>query len=367
LTDTGGVEQDPITEAAGAYLANAFERDGAFVAADGSVTSEAQSYGLLRALWSNDPGGFARIWGWTQAHLLRPDGLSSWLWKDGKVADASTASDADTDTAYALLTAAHRWDSAAYQAHGETMVAAIWAKEVVQVGTIPYATAGDWATGKDVLPLNPSYFAPYAYRVFGKLDPAHDWYGLLKGGYQMIDAASKATLGGPRSAGLPPDWIGLNRSTGALEPLALPGPLSGKDTTRYSFDAARLFWRVALDGRWTGDGRDAAFLQRASFLAEEVGRKGTVSAAYGHDGSVVEEGPSPVATAGALAALMHIDPVKADQLYAHAIAEPSAQQQSPQGTYWGDPTDLYGQEWTWFAAAFYSNHIPDLWGGGLST
>ena len=38
-----------------------------------------------------------------------------------------------------------------------------------------YLTAGDWAPGEQVIPLNPSYFAPYAYRVFAEADPGHDW------------------------------------------------------------------------------------------------------------------------------------------------------------------------------------------------
>lgn len=348
-----GSEQDPQMQAANT-LQN-FGQGGAYVAADGSVTSEAEAYALLRAVWSNDPTSFDEAWTWTQSHLLRPDGVSSWVWKGGKVADPSTATDADTDMAYALLAAGKRWGRPALEASGARMVQAIWDSEVVTVKGRPYAVAGDWGAKDAVLPVNPSYFSPFAYRVFGVVDPSHDWFGLMNAGYQLIDSAAQAPLGAGVSAGLPPDWIGLDRNTGALVPLSLPG----RNTTQYSFDAARTFWRVALDYRWTTDGRDAAFLQRAQCLAEEVGRRGTVSAAYAHDGTVLQSQPSTVSVAGAIAALMTIDKAKAATLYWGSIV--GAATTGPQGTTWGDPTDLYAQEWAWFAAGLYNNTLPNLW------
>ena len=49
--------------------------------------------------------------------------------------------------------------------------------------------------------INPSYFSPYAYRVFKDADPEHDWYSLLDSGYDILFAASSASLGAERSAG----------------------------------------------------------------------------------------------------------------------------------------------------------------------
>ncbi|MGH2717828.1 MAG: glycosyl hydrolase family 8 [Actinomycetota bacterium] len=351
----GPPQLNPMTAATG-YLDATFDQQGAFTAADGSVTSEAESYALLRAVWSNDPATFAQVWGWTQTHLQRPDGLMSWLYQGGKVADPSTATDADTDIAYALAVAGRQWNQPAYLAEARRMVAAIWSVEVVEVKGAPYAVAGDWAASGPVLAIDPSYFAPYAYRVFAQLDPGEDWYGLLNAGYSLMNNAAQAPLGAAVSSGLPPDWIGMDRATGALQPLAL----SGKGTTTsYGYDADRVFWRIALDYRWTGDTRDAAFLRRASFLDQEVARKGTVSAVYAHSGQVVSDAYSPVAIAGALAALSVLDTPKADGLYWQGIVGAAAQ--GTKGTYWGDPSDLYGQEWVWFATAFYTNRLPNLW------
>jgi hypothetical protein len=36
-------------------------------------------------------------------------------------------------------------------------------------------------------------------------------------------------------------------------------------------------------------------------------------------------------------------------------------QHLPDGAaYWGDPGDLYGQEWGWFATALYADQLADL-------
>ena len=106
--------------------------------------------------------------------------------------------------------------------------------------------------------------------------------------------------------------MGLDRATGEPVPLRL----EKGDTTRYGFDAARAYWRVALDLRWTGDGRARAYLSQAGFLRDEVQRKGEVSAVYARDGTIEERTPSVVGQAGALAALLTLDPPLAHKLYA---------------------------------------------------
>jgi endo-1,4-beta-D-glucanase Y/4-amino-4-deoxy-L-arabinose transferase-like glycosyltransferase len=337
-----------------AAIAGRFERAGAFADAEGRVTSEAQSYAMLRAVWSGNRPAFERAWSWTSANLLGEHGLPAWLWQDGTVADAHTATDANADIALALLMAGKRWDDAALTQAGTAMVQAIWEREVVMVDGRPYLAAGDWATRGDVVALNPSYFAPYALRIFAEADPAHDWAGVIDTGYETLFAAASSALGGARSAGLPPDWVGLDRATGTLVPLAL----EQKDTTRYGYDAARTYWRVALDARWSGDGRATTFLQQAGFLRDEVERKGYVSAIYAHDGRIVESPPSMVGDAGALAALMTLEPAAAHRLYVARLAETTRDEH---GVAWGQARDLYAQEWAWFMTALYADALPDLW------
>lgn len=354
--DRPGVTEQRLLDSSAAAIARRFERDGAFPDAEGRVTSEAQSYAMLRAVWSDDRAAFERAWGWTRASLLDEGGLPAWLWQDGQISDRHTASDATVDVALALLMAGKRWDDAALTEAGAAMVGAIWEREVVTVGGRPYLAAGDWATHGEVVALNPSYFAPYAYRVFAEVDPAHDWRGVIDTSYEVLFDASSAALGAARSAGLPPDWVGIERASGQLVPLAL----EAQATTSYGYDAARTYWRVALDGRWSGDGRAEAFLRQAGFLRDEVARKGYVSAVYTHDGRIEEGASSVVGDAGALAALLTLDPEAAHRLYTAQLAGITSDEHGPA---WGDPRDLYAQEWGWFATALYADALTDLWHG----
>lgn len=361
--DKAGRTEAAMLSQSHAAIGRQFERNGAFVDADGQVTSEAQAYALLRAVWSDDRALFDRTLAWTLDNLLRDGGLPAWLWRDGAVADANTASDADADMALALLMAGRQWDDPALLDAGRQMVQAIWAHDVVTVDGTPYITAGDWAGSDATLALNPSYFAPYAYQIFGEVDPEHNWTGVIDSGYGVLFDASRQTLGAERSAGVPPDWIGLDRQTGQVVPLDLPGV----QTTRYGYDAARTYWRVALHRLWNNDGRAWAFLQQAGFLRDEVTRpvgdgtaqKGFASAVYEHDGTPVEEAPSMVGQAGALAALLALDEPTAHLLYAGQIDGTATR--TPNGLSWGNPRDLYTQEWGWFATALYANALPDLW------
>jgi endo-1,4-beta-D-glucanase Y len=357
-----GATETQLLAATNATITKRFERSqsGAYVSSDGSVLSETQAYALLRAVWSDDRAAFERVWTWTSANLLRADGLPAWLWRDGAIVDVHSATDADTDIALALLMGGRRWNDSRLIQEGREMVAAIWRAEVVSVAGKPFLTTGDWVTSADqgVVPFNPSYFAPYAYRVFREVDPEHDWTGVIDSGYESLFAASRETLGAVRSAGLPPDWVGVDTATGAVSPL----PLEGKpDTTVYGYDAARTYWRIALDREWSRDGRADAYLRQAGFLRDEVARKGAPSAVYAHDGSVVSDGSSMVSTAGALAALSTLDSDAAHGLYAGHVLGGVVSSAGEGHVWWGSPGDVYEQAWGWFATALYAGELKDLW------
>jgi endo-1,4-beta-D-glucanase Y/4-amino-4-deoxy-L-arabinose transferase-like glycosyltransferase len=358
----GATEAALLRDGAAAITAR-FARDGAYADAEGDVTSEAQSYAMLRAAWLGDRAAFDAAWAWTQAELINPQGLPGWRWRDGALHDANSAADADTDMALALLMAGRRWGDQALLDAGRSMARAIWAHDVAIVAGRPYMSAGSWAPAGEVVAINPSYLAPYAYRVFAAADPEHDWLALVDTSYELLFAASGDPLGAARSAGLPPDWVGLNRATGAIEPVALA---ADADLTRYAYDAPRTFWRAALDARWSSDGRATALLQQAGFLRDEVARKGAVGAIYAHDGTILEPAPSSVASAGALAALLELDPAAAHGLYAGQILG-GLQRDADGALAWGRPDDLYAQDWAWFATALYADALPDLWNTTRST
>jgi endo-1,4-beta-D-glucanase Y/4-amino-4-deoxy-L-arabinose transferase-like glycosyltransferase len=352
--DKAGATEAGLLNASAAYLSRRFEHAGAFVASDGTVTSEAQAYALLRAVWSGDRDTFERTWDWSKTHLVNSSGLLAWKWNQ-QVLDSHSAADADTDAALALLMAGRRWANPAWLADGTAMVAAIWDHDAARAGDATYLGAGDWAPGLDVLAINPSYFAPYAYHVFQEVDPGHDWLGLIDDGYRLLFDASAGALDGQRSAGLPPDWLGVDRASGQITSLGV----DAQQTTAYGYDAPRTYWRVALDLRWNGDGRASAYLAQAGFLRDEVNRAGSVRAVYAHDGSVASEDASVVGSVGALAALLSLDGDAANRLYAGQVLGGSDTDAGL--AHWGDPADLYAQEWGWFGTALYANTLTDIW------
>ena len=353
--DKSGATEARLLDASAAYISHQFDHGGAFAAHDGTVTSEAEAYALLRAVWSGDRDTFEQTWNWSKGHLMNSDnGLLGWKW-NAAIVDAHSAADADTDAALALVMAGRRWANPEWQSDGSRMVQAIWDHDVARAGDAAYVAAGDWAPGLEVVPVNPSYFAPYAYHVFQEVDPGHDWLSLVDSGYRLLFDSSAAALGSDHSAGLPPDWISIDRSSGQVVPLAV----DADQTTVYGYDAPRAYWRVALDLTWNGDGRAAAYLAQAGFLRDEVRRTGAVRAVYTHAGTVTSEDPSVVGSAGALAALLTLDPEAANRLYADQIL--GGADYAVGGVHWGNPDDLYAQEWGWFATALYANSLTDIW------
>jgi endo-1,4-beta-D-glucanase Y len=340
------------------FIKRNFSRHGAYYNDDGTVTSENQAYAMLRSVWLDDPVGFSQTWSWTRENLMTENGTLAWLWKDGQILDLNTATDADTDAALALLFAGRRWENPSLIEAGTRLAAAVWDNNVAEVNGKPYLTAGEWAIDNEIIVINPSYFSPYAYRIFNEIDPERGWDDLIDTSYEVILASAKANFGKPRSAGLPPDWVGMDRSTGQLVPVDLEGGF--EETTRFGYEAARIYWRVALDLRYTEDGRAKTFLELAGFIQDEVQRKGYLSASYSQDGQVLEHHPSMVTTAAALAVLLDRDPMKANELYVQQILLPRVRYMD-RSISWGEPRDLYAQEWGWFAVGLYADALPNLW------
>lgn len=204
------------------------------------VTSEGQSYGLLRAVWMADAETFAKIFAWTETHLRRPDGLYGWLWQpaqEGHLADANTATDADQDIALALILAAGTFQQPTYLQRATLLVKAIRQHTGIPVGEGWFISAGNWARTERI--INLSYFSPAAYPYFERLDPEGDWGAVQRLGYHLIGR----TLATPGTR-LIPDFCRVTQK-GAIRLL----PDGGLHSNAFSFDAMRLYWRLSLDGR----------------------------------------------------------------------------------------------------------------------
>ena len=328
---------------------------------DGGVsTSEGQGYTMLRAVWMDDQQTFADSWQWTKDNLQqddarlagrfgeRPDG-SYGIQDDRGGQDSATG--ADVDVAFALLMAYSRWQQDDYLYDALPLVEAVWEQSVVLVDGEPVLAADDRERGprEDVL-VSPADLAPYAYRVFARVDPGHDWPALVDSSYALLAELSAEPLDADRSAGLPPDWVLLDRGTG--EPSAPGGDL----TTQFGSEALRLPWRLALDHAWNGEERALRLLEGQDVLAREWTEQGRLVAAYERNGTPATDREAPALYGGAMGYFTTVRPDLADEVHTDALL-PLYDADTGDLT---EPLDFYDSNWVWFGMALHLDELPDL-------
>jgi endoglucanase len=165
-----------------------------FIQADGRVidweaesrsTSEGQAYAMLRAVIADDPETFALTLRWAETNLQRQDESkipidSLWAWKWGQdaggkwgILDPNVASDADIDGITALILASRRWQRSNYLTLARTKLKDLWTKATI---TLPadqkrylLPGAAKLFQRNEKLKANPSYLAPYAFRLFAQV------------------------------------------------------------------------------------------------------------------------------------------------------------------------------------------------------
>ena len=253
------------------------ERDG------GTVTSEGQSYALLRAVWLRDAETFHRVFRWTEENLAREDGLFSWLWSPGDgghVVDPNTATDADQDVAFALLLAAHAFQRPAYRERAREILEAIRRHTAVELPGGWYPSAGNWAVEERI--VNLSYFVPYAYPYFHRAHPEGGWLEALDTGYRLLERTMA-----PEEVVLPPDFMRVDEA-GAILPL----PEGDRHVEDFSFDAIRVYWRVALDCLLHERPRACGDPVGTGIPEELWKRDGRLVTRYATDGTPLAEGES---------------------------------------------------------------------------
>lgn len=276
-TDTDGRNEALLADSWEAYKRRFIQSDGRVIdwESNSRTVSEGQAYAMLRAVLIDDPDIFEQTLLWAEDNLKRPplpndaDGEDYlWAWKWGERADGTWgiqddnfASDADIDAVTALILASRKWDRADYLELAKKKLTDLWAQSTLAipavdpVATHRYLLPGPLAAfqpqpGK--VYLNPSYLAPYAFRLFAQVDPDHDWMSLVDSSYAILNQTDQLS---PK--GLPADWVVLELATQEIQ--AAPAGASLK--SQYSFDAYRVWWRVAWDAAWFDEPRAQAFLE----------------------------------------------------------------------------------------------------------
>ncbi len=326
------------------------------------TTSEGQSYTMLRAVWQSDKATFDATWDWTKGHLQRQDSLFAWKW--GQKADGSygvltdqggnnTASDADSDIAFALTMAANRWQDATYLQAAKQIISQIWQQEVISVAGTPYLASNNLEkdSSQDAV-MNLSYMAPYTYRIFAKLDTSHNWSAVVDSAYSLMNRALDDKLDTATSVGLPPDWLLLNKQTGAIR----APERSTNLTTNYGYDANRTTWRLALDYAWNKDPRAKTTLQRMSFLSTQWQQTGKLAAIYGHDGTIKSGDEPPEAYGTAIGYFKVVDPHAAATIYQTKLVS----LYDADSNTWSQPMSYYSDNWAWFGMALYTDQLDNL-------
>lgn len=326
---------------------------------DRGTTSEGQAYALLRAVYMDDREAFDLAWGWMQQHLqVRDDSLLAWRWggDDREVIDISSASDADIDAALALLFASRRWADDRYAEEARALLGSIWDGLTQVVGEERVLLAGDWALGDRRPVLNPSYFAPYAFRVFAEADPEHRWLDLVDSSYAILERwAAGDELGAP--VGAIPNWLAIDARSGAL----LPATGRVRSADEFSYDASRLPFRLALDWMWYAEPRAIEAMAAISLPLRQLSETGRLVAAYRLDGAPAVEHESTSMYAGTLPLLLLADRVdEATRIHTERVLGPSIDERS------ADWDSYYAQNWAWFATAFMDGGMANLWANEMT-
>jgi endoglucanase len=231
-------DQDRATAAARRFLDRYVTSDGRVQRLDqgGDTVGEGQAYGMLLAAAVGDSQRFDAIWKWTKDNLRRPDGLISFLWRDGRVQDPEAASDADVDASRALLVAACRLHRPALQQEALDLGKAIMRKETASSHGALVLVAGPWAV-KQPLTVNPSYFSPATFAALQGASADGRW-GSLAASSRSITSALM-----PAPSRLPPDWAKLQ----GAKPVPIGSPDKPQGPPGFGFDAPRALVRLAED------------------------------------------------------------------------------------------------------------------------
>lgn len=308
--------------------------------ADATTTSEGQAYALVRALWMNDRPAFDLVLHWTVDNLQGGDAgrLPAWKWGKGDdgtwgVRDPQPAADADQLYAWALLGASKRWKEPRYAAMADALIRRVWEDEVSEVAGHLVLLPGPWARGQVPTRLNPSYFLPFVWRDFARVDPVHPWMRLLDDGYAVL-AECRSPLG------LPKDWCYLDADGVVVPP---------EDATQdnFAFEAFRTGWTLAAEVKWHHERRARALLAPYVSLLSRPAQPVRIPGVIQPDGSGAVDWEYP----GMYGALLPAWGIRRPAAARRAWTEKLAPLRAEHG--WGDPNDYYGQNWIWFGLALW--------------
>lgn len=340
-----------------------------FIQADGRVidfeagdrtVSEGQAYAMLRAVLVDDPTTFANTLNWAENNLRRKQGDQVidqlWGWKWGQQAgeqwgliDANFASDADIDAAFALILAARQWQRPEYLDLARAKLKDIWDYSTIAINDQRYLLPGPAIAfqSETHVYLNPSYLAPYAFRLFAEVDRDRNWLSLVDSSYQILENSADLSI-----LNLPSDWVALNRASGDFEPI--PATSTSTLKNQYGFDAYRVWWRIAWDQALFDAAPAEAYLNdHLKSIKTWWQANQSIPAEFDLQGQPQADYDAIAQYAMLYAGLQDVDPAIAIDIYQRQIAP-----QYKAGI-WGDRSAYYSQNLVWIGL-FPTNQIQSL-------
>ncbi len=318
---------------------------------NGVTTSEGQSYAMLQSMWMNDKIQFDKSWSWTKYNLQRKnDKLFSWEW--GKKSNGNygiitenggenAAIDADIDIAYSLILANKKWNETKYLEEAREIIRDIWNLGVIQVSNGKFVLAAnnlEKQYNKSKIIVNPSYFAPYAFKLFATITPELEWRRLAEDCYFILNQISQIKVN-QKNLILPPDWILVNTKNSEIS--SLPDK-----PYQYSYDAVRIPWRIAMDYYYNKNPEALDYLRKFDFLAEEWKKKNTIYPAYTSLGEIINNETSTLGYSTSLGYFKIHHPSIADSIYQNKLEPDIFKTKS-----------YYESNWFWFGLALYYKAI----------
>ena len=355
-------EQELLRQSWQAYQQRFIQGDGRVIdreAGDRS-TSEGQAYAMLRAVFMDDRATFDRVLIWGENNLQRrnPDNSPRdrlWAWKWGKTdsgewktIDANFASDSDLDVITALILGSRRWNRAELLSTARSKLQDLWTLGTIEGAGKRYFLPGSkevFQKRQDQTYLNPSYLAPYAYRLFAQVDAQHNWQGLADSSYEVLEASAQLS-----KVGLPSNWVMLDATTGKIQ-----ASLDPQLPSLYGYDAYRVWWRVALDAAWFDQPKAKNFLQQHMQPLRDLWQKQrSIPAQINLQGVAIVPYDSTAQYAMLYTALRQIDPVTADQMRQQKLLT------TYRDGFWDGDSAYYSQNLAWFGL-FPPTQIADRW------
>jgi len=304
-----------------------------------TTCSEGMGYGMLLSVYFNEKALFDDLYCYAKKYF-NSHGLMDWsIDKNGTVVGNGPATDGDEDMATALVFAHKRWGSSgtiSYEQEAKTYINNLY-KYCVEPGTY-ILKPGEWGGSSA---LNPCYFVPAWYRIYADFTGNQDWLKVVDKCYDLIlNDIGKYNNG----TGLVPDWC---KADGTAQTLTV---WNGSAKYEYSYDAARMPWRIALDYSWYGTQEAKEYCDMTNAFFKKVGATNIVDG-YSLTGEAIGKyhNPSFVATAAA-GFLTGSDLDFGRSMFNEAVSVKD-----------GEPYDYYGNTLRMLTLIYMSGNFPNLY------